>query len=75
VRPVAALGLPAVKLGAEDARRVLHGGALPQGGPARPPGERVAALDPTGALLAILEVAPDRRLKPLRVLRRLAPPA
>jgi hypothetical protein len=35
----------------------------------------VAALDPTGALIAILEVAPDRRLRPLRVLRHLAPPA
>lgn len=75
VRPVAALGMAAMRLTAEDARRVLNGSALPQGGPARAPGERVAALDPTGALLAILEVAPDRRLRPLRVLRRLAPPA
>jgi tRNA pseudouridine55 synthase len=72
VRPVAALGIPAVKLTAEDARRVLNGAALPQGGPSRAPGERIAALDPTGALLAILEVAPDRRLRPLRVLRSLA---
>jgi len=75
VRPVAALGLSAMRLTAEDARRVLNGSALPQGGPARAPGERIAALDPTGALLAILEVSPDRRLRPLRVLRRLAPPA
>jgi tRNA pseudouridine55 synthase len=72
VRPAAALGLPALRLGPEDARRVLHGGALPQGGATRAPGERVAALDPTGALLAILEVASDRRLRPLRVLGRLA---
>lgn len=72
VRPAAALGLPTLKLGPEDARRVLHGGALPQGGPARAPGERIAALDPTGALVAILEVGPDRRLQPLRVLGRLA---
>lgn len=75
VRPVAALGMSAMRLTAEDARRVLNGSALPQGGPARAPGERIAALDPTGALLAILEVSPDRRLRPLRVLRRLAPPA
>jgi hypothetical protein len=75
LRPVSALGMPALRLDAEDARRVLHGAALPQGGPARAPGERVAALDPTGALLAILEVAPDRRLRPLRVLRRLAGPS
>jgi tRNA pseudouridine55 synthase len=72
VRPVSALAMPALRLDAEDARRVLHGAALPQGGPARAPGELVAALDPTGVLLAILEVAPDRRLRPLRVLRRLA---
>jgi len=72
LRPVAALGMPALRLGAEDARRVLNGAALPQGGTVRAVGERVAALDPTGALLAILEVAPDRRLRPLRVLRPVA---
>ncbi|HSJ95976.1 MAG TPA: tRNA pseudouridine(55) synthase TruB [Myxococcota bacterium] len=72
MRPAAALGLPAIKLGPDDARRVLHGGALPQGGTPRAPGDRIAALDPTGALLAILEVGPDRRLKPLRVLAQLA---
>jgi tRNA pseudouridine55 synthase len=72
VRPVAALGMPALRLDAEDARRVLNGAALPQGGSVRVPGDRVAALDPTGALLAILEVSPDRRLRPLRVLRSLA---
>jgi tRNA pseudouridine55 synthase len=72
LRPVAVLGMPALRLSEEDARRVLHGSALPQGGPARAPGERIAALDPSGALLAILEVAPDRRLRPLRVLRHLA---
>jgi len=75
VRPVAALGMPAMRLSAEDARRVLNGSAMPQGGPVRTPGERIAALDPTGALLAILEVAPDHQLRPLRVLRHLAPPA
>jgi tRNA pseudouridine55 synthase len=72
VRPAAALGMPALKLGPDDARRVLHGGSLPQGGAPRPAGDRVAALDPTGALIAILEVAPDRKLKPLRVLANLA---
>jgi tRNA pseudouridine55 synthase len=72
VRPLAALGLPALRLSPEDARRILQGAALPQGGPVRRPGERLAALDPTGALIAILEVAADRRLRPLRVLGRLA---
>jgi tRNA pseudouridine55 synthase len=72
LRPVAALAMPALRLGADDARRVLNGAALPQGGAVRGVGERIAALDPTGALLAILEVAPDRRLRPLRVLRPVA---
>ncbi len=72
LRPVAVLGLPTLRLAAADAGRVLHGGALPSGGAVRQPGERLAALDPTGALIAILEVGPDRRLRPLRVLRRLA---
>jgi len=72
LRPVAVLGLPALKLAPEDARRILHGGGLPQGGPSRSPGERIAALDPTGALIAILEVTPDRTLQPLRVLGQLA---
>jgi len=72
LRPAAALGLATLRLTPEDARRVLHGAALPAGGAPRAVGERLAALDPTGALLAILEVAPDRRLRPLRVLHRLA---
>ncbi len=72
LRPVAVLRLPTRRLGAEDARRILHGAVLPSGGAVRPVGERVAALDPTGAMIAILEVGPDRRLRPLRVLRRLA---
>lgn len=72
LRPVSALGMPALRLDAEDARRVRNGAALPQGGSVRAVGERVAALDPTGVLLAILEVSPDRRLRPLRVLGSLA---
>jgi len=72
LRPVIALGLPTVRLTPEDARRVLHGAALPAGGMPRAAGERIAALDPSGSLLAILEVAADRRLRPLRVLHRLA---
>lgn len=72
VRPVAALGLAALRLRPDEARRVLHGATLPTGGSPRPPGERIAALDPTGALIAILEVGGDRRLHPLRVLQRLA---
>lgn len=68
LRPAAALGLPTLRLRPGDAERVRNGAALPTGGVARPVGERLAALDPTGTLIAILEVADDRRLRPLRVL-------
>ena len=36
-------------------------------------GSRLAALEPGGQLLAVLEVRPGRRLRPLRVLSPLAP--
>jgi len=68
LRPSAALGLPTLKLRPGEAQRVRNGAALPTGGTPRSVGERVAALDPTGTLIAILEVADDRRLRPLRVL-------
>ena len=67
------LGLAVVRLGASDARRVAHGGALSDADPALRPGVRVAALDPAGELLAVLEMRPDRRLHPLRVLASVAP--
>ncbi len=70
IRPASVLGLPTLRLGPEDARRVLNGGALVLGGRVRQPGERLAALDPTGALIAILECSEDHRLRPLRVLKR-----
>ncbi len=72
VRPVRVLGLPTLKLRPEEARRVRNGGSLVAGATARAPGERLAAVDPTGELIAVLEVAKDRRLKPLRVLGHLA---
>ena len=37
-------------------------------------GSRVAALEPGGELLAVLEMRQGRRLRPLRVLRSVAPP-
>jgi len=67
------LGLPVVQLGPEEARRVKHGcevGASAQ----LAAGGRIAALEPGGELLAVMEVLPGRRLKPLRVLQSVAPP-
>jgi tRNA pseudouridine55 synthase len=65
------LAMPRVELPAADARRVQHGGDVPcppVAGPPPRPGRRVAAIDPAGRLLAIMDVRPDRRLHPVRVL-------
>jgi tRNA pseudouridine55 synthase len=75
VPEVNALGMPVLRLGREEARRVFHGGEIPAPDPALVAGDRVAALEPGGELLAVLEVQPARRLHPLRVLRSLAPGA
>jgi tRNA pseudouridine55 synthase len=69
VPAVNALGLPALRLSAEEARRVRHGGELTAPEPPLVPGSRLAALDPGGELVAILEVRPGRCLRPVRVLR------
>jgi len=70
VPPATALGLPVVTLRGELERRLLHGGEIPAPSePALAPGERMAALDEAGAVLAVLEAIPGRRLRPLRVLR------
>jgi tRNA pseudouridine55 synthase len=72
VSPVEALGLPIVQLGPEETRRVKNGcevsaaSRLVSGG-------RIAAVEPGGLLLAVMEVIPGRRLKPLRVLQSVAP--
>jgi tRNA pseudouridine55 synthase len=74
---VDALGLPVLRLGRDETRKVLHGAeilasALPLRTLAT--GSRIAALEPGGELLAVLEMGQGRRLRPLRVLRSLAPP-
>ena len=76
IAPERALGLPVVALRVDQARRVTHGGDIPvaeasgpfeSGTPPRP-GDRLAALAPSGTLLAVMELRPDRLLHPLRVL-------
>lgn len=76
VPPEEALGLPRVALSAVQARRVAHGGDVPaaeargpfeRGDPPRP-GDRLTGMAPSGSFLAVLELRPDRRLHPLRVL-------
>jgi tRNA pseudouridine55 synthase len=74
VPPVNVLGLAVLRLSEDEVRRVRHGGDLAATGPPLTPGERLAALAPDGALVAVLEVQPGRRLHPLRVLDSPAPP-
>jgi tRNA pseudouridine55 synthase len=71
IPPVEVLGLPVLRLAPEDARRVAHGGEVPLPRSRFPdgPGTRVAAVDPHGALVAVMELGSDYRVRPLRVLR------
>lgn len=65
------LGLPQLQLEAPDARRIAHGGELrlePILLGAAGPGDRLAAMDAAGTLLAVLELGDDGSLRPLRVL-------
>lgn len=73
VPAVKVLGFPVVQLSGSDTQRVKHGGEITSPGPPLRPGSRLAALEPGGQLLAVLEVRPGRRLHPLRVLPLLAP--
>lgn len=69
-RVLEVLGWTPLSLGEDDAGRIAHGVAVPVPRARVPegPGARVAALGPTGELLAVTELRPDWRLQPLRVL-------
>jgi len=69
VPPVNALELPVLRLQSSEAWRVTHGGEISLANLDLAPQARVAALEPGGELLAVMEVTAGRRLKPLRVLR------
>ena len=73
IPPVEVLGFPVVQLGESEVMTVRHGGEIASQGPPRRPGSRIAAVEPGGRLLAVMEVRPGRRLHPLRVLPPLAP--
>ncbi|MCP3985411.1 MAG: tRNA pseudouridine(55) synthase TruB [bacterium] len=74
--PDQALELPRVRLTAVQARKVGHGAAIPAAeasgefemGPPPRPGDRLSALIPSGEMLAVMELRPDRWLHPLRLL-------
>jgi tRNA pseudouridine55 synthase len=73
--PAQILPLPQIALTGIQARRVANGGALAaadargpfERGPQPVPGAKFAAIAPTGELLAVMELRPDRKFHPLRV--------
>jgi tRNA pseudouridine55 synthase len=69
IHPVNALGMPVLRLEAGEVERVIQGGELAGGRTPVPPGTKMAALEPNGELLAVMEMKPGRRIRPVRVLR------
>jgi tRNA pseudouridine55 synthase len=69
IAPVNALGFPVVRLSESEAARLREGGEIPAPEGAITPGTRLAALEPGGTLLAIVEARPGRMLRPVRVIR------
>jgi tRNA pseudouridine55 synthase len=72
VSPLVALGLPALRLTADEVARVAQGSEISAGGPPEVPGTRMVAHDGEGGVVGILELRPGRRLRPLRVLEPFA---
>ena len=69
ISPAAAMNLPVLDLPEAAAERVLHGCDISPGTALRAaPGDRVIATDARGKPLALMELRPDKRLWPLRVL-------
>ncbi len=75
VPPAEGVSLQPVWLDAAQVQRVLHGGEIRSAALSREPaGGRYAGLDPSGDLLAVLELGPAGMLRPVRVLRAVANP-
>jgi tRNA pseudouridine55 synthase len=69
ISPAVAMDLPVLDLPEVAAQRVLHGCDISPGTVFRAaPGARLIATDAEGKPLALMELRPDRRLWPLRVL-------
>jgi tRNA pseudouridine55 synthase len=66
--PLGVLGLPALRLSPEEIRQLQRGGEIEASGPPHPPGTRIAAHDEAGEVVAVVELRPGRRIRPLRVL-------
>jgi tRNA pseudouridine55 synthase len=66
--PLGVLGLPALRLESEEIRQLRSGSEIAAPGLPQPPGTRMAAHDPAGEVVAIVELKPGRRIRALRVL-------
>ena len=72
VSPLVALGLPALRLSADEVARIAQGTEIAADGPPGVPGTQIVGHDEEGRVVAILELLPGRRLRPLRVLEPFA---
>ncbi|MCH2173264.1 tRNA pseudouridine(55) synthase TruB [Myxococcota bacterium] len=73
VHPINALGFPVLRLRNEEVGQVAHGAEIEGARSPVVPGTLISAIRPDGALLAIMEMAPGRRIRPVRVLKIPAP--
>lgn len=68
IPPLGVLGLAALRLAPDEIRQLRRGGEISVKGPPQAPGTRMAAHDAGGEVVAIVELQPGRRVRPLRVL-------
>jgi tRNA pseudouridine55 synthase len=72
VSPLEALGLPALRLDPHEVAQIAQGSEITAAGAPDVPGTRMVAHDDERRVVAILELRPGRRLRPLRVLEPFA---
>jgi tRNA pseudouridine55 synthase len=72
VSPLVVLGLPALRLSQDEVARIAQGTEIAADGPTGVPGTQIVGHDEQNRVVAILELLPGRRLRPLRVLEPFA---
>ena len=72
VSPLEALGLPAMRLDPHEIQAITQGSEIAAEPGAGAPGSRCVGHDGEGQVVAVLELRPGRRLRPVRVLEPFA---
>jgi tRNA pseudouridine55 synthase len=72
ISPLVALGLPVLRLHPHEVEAIRQGSEIAADGAPDVPGTQILAHDGQGAVVAVLELRPGRRLRPLRVLEPFA---